>query len=104
MGKEYINFWYIQAEFLHPFYLSRIMCKEANKKKSIMSIRLVICGYHGKGEFRASININANFTSGRYLTRIFSLVHVQCKKYNGENLGNTAVVPIWDRLKNIYAG
>ena len=36
-----------------------------------MSIDLVIGGDHGKGAFRANIKINAKFTLGRNITRIF---------------------------------
>ena len=81
-----------------------MMFEDANNNKSIMSIDLVIGGDHGKGAFRAIININAKFTSGRNTTRIFRLAHVQCKKDNCENMGNTVMAPIGDRLKNICAG
>ena len=61
-----------------------------------MSIDLVIGGYYGKESFRAIININAKFTSGRNITRIFRLAHVHCKKDNGEIMGNTFTSPIGD--------
>ena len=69
-----------------------------------MSIDLVIGRDHGKGAFRASININAKFTSGRNITIIFRIAHVQRKKKNGLVLGNTVVDPIGDRLNNICSG
>ena len=69
-----------------------------------MSIDLVICRYHRKGAFRASIKINAKFTSGRNITRTFSLAYFQCKKYNVEILGNTVKGQIGYRLHNICAG
>ena len=47
------------------------MFEDANNNKSIMSIDLVIGGDHGKGAFIASINLNANFTSGRNITTLF---------------------------------
>ena len=53
-----------------------------------MTIVLLIGRDHRKGAFRASIKINAKFTSGRNITRIFRLAHVECKKYNGDILGN----------------
>ena len=56
-----------------------------------MSIDLVPGGDHGKGSFRASININAKIISGKNITRIFRLAHSQCKKYNGEIMGNTVI-------------
>ena len=68
-----------------------------------MSIDLVIGGNHGKGAFRASIKINARFTPGRNITIIFRLTHVQCKKENGEIMGNPVMDPVGDRLKNICA-
>ena len=80
------------------------MHEKENKNKSIMSIDLVIVRDHGKGSFRASININANFTSGRNITRVFRLEHVQCKKDNGDIMGNIVMDLIGDRLKNICAG
>ena len=64
----------------------------------------MIVGYHGKISFGASIKINENFISGRNITRIFSLSYFQCKKYNGEIIGNTVVVPIGYRLKYICDG
>ena len=69
-----------------------------------MSIDLVIGGDHGKEEFRSSININAIFTSGRNITIIFRLAHIQCKKDNGDILGNTVMASIGYRLNNICAG
>ena len=69
-----------------------------------MSIDLVIGGDHGKGAFRASIKINANFASGRNIIRIFRIAHVQCKKENCDILGSTVMAPIADRRKNICAG
>ena len=80
-----------------------MMCEEA-KNESILIIYLVICGDHVKVEFIESINTNENFTSGRNITRIFRLAHFQCKKYNGEILGNKGMAPIWNRLKNIFDG
>ena len=77
---------------------------EANKDESITSIELLISGDHGKGAFIASIKINAKFTPRRNITRIFRLVHVHCKKDNGEILVNIFMAPIWDRLNNICAG
>ena len=68
-----------------------------------MSIDLVIGEDHGNRAFRASININAKFTPGRNITRISSLAHFQRKKVNGENMGNTVMAPIGDRLYNIFA-
>ena len=65
---------------------------------------LVSGRYYGKGAFRASINPNANFISGRNITRIFSLAHVQCKKDNGDILGNTFMAPIGGRINNSCAG
>ena len=52
-------------------------------KKTIVSIDLVIGGDHVKGVFRASTNLNENFTSGKNLTIILSLAHVKFKKENG---------------------
>ena len=69
-----------------------------------MSIDLVIGRDHGKGAFRAIIDINAKFTSGSHIPRIFRLAHVQCKKDNYEIMGNTVIAPIGSRLNNIYAG
>ena len=69
-----------------------------------MSIDLVIGGDHGKGAFRASIKINEKNTIGRNITIIFRLAHVQCKKENGDIMGNTFMDPIGYRLKNICAG
>ena len=71
--------------------------------KPIVSIDLVIGGDHGNWSFRASGNINENFTSGRIISRIFSLAHVQCKKENGYIMGNTIMSPIGDSLKNIFS-
>ena len=51
------------------------MCKEANKNKSVMSIDLVIGGYHGMVSCREIIKINAKLTSGINITRIFRLAH-----------------------------
>ena len=104
MEKENINLWYRQADCLQTFELYCMMCKDAKNNKSIMSIDLVIGGDHGKGEFIASININAKFTPERNITRIFRLTNVQCKKDNGEILGNTVVNSIGYRLKNFCAG
>ena len=58
------------------------------KNESFMTIVLLIGRDHRKGEFRASIKINAKFTPGRNITRIFRLAHVEYKKYNGDILGN----------------
>ena len=69
-----------------------------------MSIYLVIGGYHGKGAFRVSIKINAKITSGRNINRIFRLALFQCKKYNGEIMGNTFMDTIGKRIKNICDG
>ena len=69
-----------------------------------MSIDLVLGGNHGKGAFREIIKINAKFTSGRNITIIFGLAHVQCKKDNGDIMGNIVMAPIGERLKNICAG
>ena len=74
------------------------------KKKSIMSIYLVIGGYHGKGAFRVSIKINAKITSGRNINRISRLALFQCKKYNGEIMGNIFMDTIRKRIKNICDG
>ena len=81
-----------------------ISCTKRGKKESIMLNDLVIDGDHRKGAFRASININTKFTSVSKITRIFRLAHIQCKKENGEILGNTAMDPIYDRLNNICDG
>ena len=101
MEKEKINFWYKQADCLPNFEILRIIFEEG---KQIMSIDLVIVGYHVKGAFRASVKIDSKFTSGRNTTKIFRLAHVQCNKDNGYILGNTFMAQIGDRLKNIYAG
>ena len=69
-----------------------------------MSIDLVIGGDHGKGVLRASIKSNAKFTSGINITRIFKLAHFQCKKNNGDIMGNTLIFPIGYRLNNICNG
>ena len=69
-----------------------------------MSIDLVVGGDHEKGSFRASININENFTSGRKITRIYRIEHVQCNNYNGNIIGNTVMEPIGYRINNICAG
>ena len=69
-----------------------------------MSIDIVIGGDHGKVEFRASMNIIAKFTSGRNITRISRLAHVQCKKNNGEILGNIVMYQIGERINNIFSG
>ena len=69
-----------------------------------MSVELVIGGDHVKGEFRASLNINENFTPGRNINIIFRLAHVHCKKDNCEIMGNTVMFPIGDRLNNIFYG
>ena len=74
------------------------------KNESIILIDILFGGDHGKRAFREIININAKFTSGRNVTRIFSLAYVQCKKYNGEIMGNTFMDPIGDRLNNICSG
>ena len=71
MEKQHINFWYRQTDCLLTLELSHMMYQEANKNESIMSIDLVIGGDHGKGAFIASINLNANFTSGRNITTLF---------------------------------
>ena len=81
-----------------------MLCEEANKSESVMSTDLTIGGDHLKGAFRASIQLNQKFTSGRNITRIFRIAHVQCKKENGDILDNTAMTPIWNRLKNICSG
>ena len=69
-----------------------------------MSIDLVIDVDHGKGEFIASIKLNAKNISGRNVIIVFRLSRFQCKKENDEILGNTDMVPIWDRINNIFAG
>ena len=66
-----------------------------------MSIDLVIGGYHGKEEFRESMNINEILISGRNITRIFRLSHVQCKKYRGDVLRKTVMDTIGYSLNNI---
>ena len=81
-----------------------ISCTKRGKKESIMLNDLVIDGDHRKGAFRASININTKFTSVSKITRIFRLAHIQCKKDNGEILGNVFMDPIGYRLKHICAG
>ena len=81
-----------------------MLCEDANKSESVMSTELTIGGDHLKGEFRASIHLNQKFTSGINITRIFRIAHVQCKKENGDILDNTAMTPIWNRLKNICSG
>ena len=68
-----------------------------------MSIDLIICGDHGKGEFRAIKNINMEFIPGNNITIIFKITHVQCKKENCEILGNKIMYPIRNRLNNIFA-
>ena len=78
-----------------------MMCKEANKNESIIPTDLLTGGDNGKGEFRTSIYINEKLTPGRNINRIFRLAHVQCKKDNGEILGNIFMAPIGYRLKNI---
>ena len=77
--------------------------KEANKNESITSIEFLIGGDHRKGLFIASININAKFIPVRNITTIFRIVHFQCKKDNGEIMGNAVMAPIGYRLKNICA-
>ena len=49
MEKEHIDFLYIQAYCLLTFDISHMICKEANKNESTISIDLVIGGDHGKG-------------------------------------------------------
>ena len=104
MEKEGINLWYRQDGCLLTFGLSCRMYEEANKNQSIISIDIVIVEYHGKGSFRTCIKLNEKCTSGRNIDIIFRLSHFQWKNNNGEILGETGMVPIRDRLKNIYDG
>ena len=80
------------------------MCQEAEKNQSIMSIDLVIGGYHGKGPFRETIKLIVKFISGRNTTMIFRLVYAQCKNDNGDIMRSSVMALLWDRLKDICAG
>ena len=104
MENECIKLCYKKSDCIITFELSRQMCEEANKNELIMSIGLVIGGYHGNGAFRASIKLNAKCIPERNTTMISRIVKLHCKKENGEITGNTVMEPIGNRPKNISAG
>ena len=69
-----------------------------------MSIDLVVGVYHGKGEFRASIKLNAKYTPGRNITIIFRLECFQGNMENGDIWGRTFMEPMGYMIKNTSSG